>query len=192
MKIGLIGGTFDPPHIAHLVGARRALEQLKLDKVIFVPNNIPPHKPQAVASQSQRLEMVKLAVEYEKNFEVSDFEIQKGGVSYTVETVEHFYKKGYEIFLLIGQDSLVNFHTWKEYEKILQMCKLGWFPRMNENSKTEKKINQKVLEKSIRINSEIIEVSSSRIREYIKKGISIRWIVPDKVIEYINQKQLYK
>lgn len=192
MKIGLIGGTFDPPHIAHLVGARRALEQLKLDKVIFVPNNIPPHKPQAVASQLQRLEMVKLAVEYEKNFEVSDFEIQKGGVSYTVETVEHFYKKGYEIFLLIGQDSLVNFHTWKEYEKILQMCKLGWFPRMNENSKTEKKINQKVLEKSIRINSEIIEVSSSRIREYIKKGISIRWIVPDKVIEYINQKQLYK
>lgn len=190
MKIGLMGGTFDPPHIAHLIGARRALEQLKLDRVIFVPNNIPPHKPSAEAGQIERLEMVKLAIEGEKNFEVSDFEIKSGGISYTFLTVEHFYKQKNEIYLLIGEDSIKMFHKWKNYEIILKMAYLAWLPRIKGKIE-EDEISPEILKRSIRIDSEIIQISSTKIKELIKNGLSIKWIVPDKVIEYIYEKKLY-
>lgn len=186
MKVGILGGTFDPPHIGHLVGAKRALEQLKLDKVIFVPNNIPPHKKPPVASAQDRFNMTKLATEGEKYFDVSDYEIKKGGISYTVETVEHFSKMGYEIYLLIGEDSLYSFHTWKDYKKILELAKIAWFPRINT------KKNYSKIPESIKIESEILDISSTKIREYVKKGISIRWLVPDKVIDYINKRGLYR
>lgn len=188
MRIGLIGGTFDPPHIAHLIGARRALEQLNLDCVIFVPNNIPPHKPPAEAGQIDRLEMVKLAIEGEKGFEVSDFEIKSGGISYTFRTVEYFHRQVSEIYLLLGEDSLKSFHKWKNYERILQLAHLAWFPRAG---KEIHEVSPEILSRAIKIDSEIIHISSTKIRELIKKGFSIKWLVPDKVIEYIYDKKLY-
>lgn len=193
MKLGIIGGTFDPPHIAHLIGAKRALEQLGLDVVIFVPNNIPPHKPPPVASQEDRLAMLRLAVKGEEGFEVSDYEIRKGGVSYTVETVEHFFGLGHDIFLLVGEDSLRQIHTWKDHERILQMAVIAWFPRIKRDKGiTDESASEKILRNSVRIDSEILEISSTKIRDHIKRGISVRWLVPDDVLDYIKKRGLYR
>lgn len=187
-----MGGTFDPPHIAHLVGARRAMEQLRLDSVIFVPTNIPPHKPPPVANQEDRLEMTRLAIKDEENFVISDYEIKKGGISYTYQTIEYFYSKGYEIYLLIGEDSLINLNKWKNYKMILQMSQIAWFPRIKGQKLSDQVIPPDVMKNSIRVDMDILEISSSKIREYIKAGVSVKWLVPNPVIEYINRKKLYR
>lgn len=185
-RIGIFGGTFDPPHIGHLVMAQRAYEQLSLDVVFFVPNNIPPHKESPVASPQDRLNMLSLAVLPHSYFDVSDCEIRRGGVSFSVDTV-FFFRKEFpkaELFLLIGEDSARSFKAWKNYEDILSVVKVAWFPRLTS-------VKGEIPSDFIKIEAEIIDISSSWIRKLIMEGKSIKYLVPDSVLNYIYFMRIY-
>ena len=186
VKMGIFGGTFDPPHIGHLVMAQRAYEELSLDVVYFVPNNIPPHKVKPVASPQDRVNMLRLALLPHKHFEVSECELERGGVSYSVDTVSYFKDKfpDSEIFLLVGEDSARNFKTWKDYQKILEMVRVAWFPRLTDTKGD-------IPSDFIKVEAEILDISSTRIREYLKTGRSVKYLVPDSVLNYIKATKLY-
>jgi nicotinate-nucleotide adenylyltransferase len=185
-KVGIFGGTFDPPHIGHLVMARRAVEQLELKKVFFVPANIPPHKNLPIASAEHRLNMIRLAVIPHKDFEVSTCEIERGGISYTIDTIRFFLDNVWakEFYLLIGEDSAIHFSSWKESEEIKKLVKICWFPRICEGKNP-------IPPEFIKIDAEILDISSSRIRKLIKEGKSVKYLVPEPVLEYIKINKLY-
>lgn len=191
-KIGIFGGAFDPPHIGHLIMARRACEQLGLDKVFFVPANIPPHKKAPVASAEHRVNMLRIALLPHPDFTISTCEIERGGISYTIDTVRFFHQNIFadEYFLLIGEDSALSFFTWKDSSEILNLVKVAWFPRYIQNKK-EDYYRFLDLGNFIKIEAEIIDVSSSRIRQLIKEGKSIKYLVPDGVLMYIEKNELY-
>lgn len=193
MKIGIYGGTFDPIHIAHLIIAEAARNDLKLDRVIFVPSYIPPHKPNRHISAAEiRIEMVERAVGDHSAFVVSDYEIRRQNISYTVETLRYFAEQ-YQIdrdhlFLIIGQDNLKDFDKWKEPEEILRLASLAVAARPEQPE-----IWPTMLEKAaIRfLNSPLMGISASVIRERVRNGQSIRYWVPSVVEEIIRQKGLY-
>jgi len=190
-KIGIFGGVFDPPHIGHLIMARRASEQLGLDKVFFVPANIPPHKKVPVASAEHRINMLRIALLPHPDFTISTCEIERGGISYTIDTVRFFHQNIFadEYFLLVGEDSALNFFTWKDNSEILNLVKVAWFPRYIQNRNEDYRFLD--LRNFIKVEAEIIEVSSSRIRQLIKERKSIRYLVPDGVLMYIEKNELY-
>ena len=129
MKLCLFGGTFDPPHVGHLVIAETIQESERFDKVVFVPASNPPHKAEDISPIESRLEMLRLALVDNDHFDVSDIEIERGGISYAVETIEEA-KEGFgigaeKLYFLIGSDSLLDFHNWKHYEAILNECRVA-------------------------------------------------------------------
>ena len=192
-KIGIFGGTFDPPHIGHLIIAKFAQDELELSKVIFVPTGTPPHRTPTTPADI-RLEMVKLAVDRE--FEVSDFEVKKEGVSWTYETILYFrstFPKS-RLFLIVGEDEVRNFHTWKNPKIILENCTVAWYPRFSDNSETLNILNEKFGSMSknfLMLKAPKIEISSTLIRERVRQGKSIRFLVPQKVENFIAEKNLY-
>lgn len=194
MKVGIFGGTFNPPHIGHLIVAEFIREEFKLDKIIFVPCAIPPHKRNQeylsqVAEPRHRYKMIKMAIGGNNYFEVSDVEINRGGISYTVETVSYFVEKfpSYVFHLLIGADQFIEFHTWKEPFEIVKKVRLLVFNRYGYSiPKTEFSSFADF------ISVPYIDVSASMIRERIKAGRSIRYLVPAEVERYIYLNSLYK
>ena len=190
--MGILGGTFDPIHLGHLILAKQLAEKLKLDKVLFIPSASPPHKDLSEVSDAKiRFEMTKLAVEDNHLFSVSDIELKREGRSYTVITIQEL-KKLYpdsEPYLLGGSDILDEINTWKEPEKIFELIKvvIGVRPGFNKIDK-----DNEFLKKSIVYPINGLEISSSQIREKVKKGESIRYLVPLKVEEFIRAKGLYK
>lgn len=195
MKIGIMGGTFDPIHSAHLIIASFAREEFDLDKVIFMTGGNTPHKDMTGADAADRYEMVKIAVRDNEYFEADDFEIKKTGYSYTVETLEYLKEKypGAELYFIVGSDSLDYMDKWHECRRLFSMCTVLLFERRGFPD-TQKKIEELEKEYSCRIeriDAPIIELSSSMIRERILSGKSVRYIVPDHVIEYIDERGLY-
>ncbi|NLK95248.1 MAG: nicotinate-nucleotide adenylyltransferase [Clostridiales bacterium] len=196
-KWGIIGGTFDPIHIAHLYIAEVAMKKLNLEKVIFMPAGSPPHKTdRRITEASLRLEMVNAAIKGKKGFEVSDYEIQNKGMSYTYKTLEYFNNKKREIYFIVGSDCLMNLHKWREVDKIFSLCKLVVVTRPGF-SKSE--LIKKKIEFEEKYNGEIIflevegkDISSTEIKEYIKEGLEIEKLLPKEVIEIINKKGLYR
>lgn len=189
MNIGVFGGTFDPPHIGHLIVAEHAREELGLNKILFIPSAISPHKQDHHLSEPQfRLEMVHLAVLGHTFFEPSDVEIKRGGVSYTVDTLRKLKEihPGVSLTLLVGLDNLAEFNAWKSPDIIFQLASVAVMTRPgfkcygNESSK-----------KFILCKVPDIEVSSSDIRERFRNGKSIRFLVPKAVESYINFRGLY-
>ncbi|MFH1877362.1 MAG: nicotinate-nucleotide adenylyltransferase [Candidatus Omnitrophota bacterium] len=189
MRIGLLGGTFNPVHIGHLILAQECWYQLDLDKVIFIPAFIPPHKqiPRDI-SAADRLNMVRLALEGDGRFEISTHEIDKSGVSYSIDTIRYFLEKysGSELFFLTGADSAEGLSTWKEVEDILKCVTfvIAARPGWEQNSPYEGSIQRIVMPG--------IELSSSVIREKIRKREPIDFFVPEKVVHYIRNKGLYR
>ncbi|CUS81632.1 nicotinate-nucleotide adenylyltransferase [Candidatus Kryptobacter tengchongensis] len=194
MRVGIFGGTFNPPHIGHLIVAEFIREEAKLNKIIFVPCAIPPHKQNQgylsqIASPHHRFEMVKIAVKNNPFFEVSDIEIKRGGVSYTVETVSYFVERfpTYTFYLLIGADQFRELHTWKDPDEIVKRVRLIVFNRYGY-AIPESKFSQ--FADFITIPN--IDVSASAIRSRVRSGKSIRYLVPAEVEEYIYAKGLYR
>ena len=192
MKLGIFGGAFNPPHIAHLIVAESVREQLQLDKVVFVASADPPHRSDVGrATASTRFEMTKLSVDDNNFFEVSDIEIQRAGKSYTIDTLavlEGLYP-GSKLYLLIGSDNLAEFHTWKSSGEILTKCELVAFSRPDFSMKELK--NE--FAKSARIvNVPHVGISASEIRRRVKMGRSIRYMVRRNVEEYILRNGLYR
>lgn len=193
MKIGIMGGTFDPIHNAHIITARFAAEQYNIDRMLFMTGGNPPHKS-GVTDKLIRNEMTKLGVDGE--FEVNTYEIDKSDYSYTLHTLMHFKETNPndEIYFIIGEDSLRDIGKWYKPQEILRLCILLVFPRTSyENlqaliTDTKDTLDGEILP----VNSPIMELSSTMIRKRIKEGKSVRHMLPDRVLEYIEQNQLYK
>ena len=188
----IFGGSFDPPHIGHLIVARDVKEKLKAKKVIFVPAWRSPFKEGHSAPPEDRLTMVKLCTEEEDGFEVEDYEVKKGGISYTVHTLEYMRRKyGEDLAFLMGSDTFKGFPKWRDPFKILKLAKLVVVGR------GEKPEEPEVFKEFIRsgrilfVNVRRLDISSTEIRERIARGISVRWMVPDPVLDYIIEKGLY-
>jgi len=191
MKICLFGGTFDPPHIGHLLIAQTICEAESFDKILFIPVNIPPHKS-VNTSLEDRLNMLNIAVKDNPNFEISDIEIRRGGVSYTIDTIrkikEVYNIKSNKLSYLIGSDSLLNFHNWKDPEKILDECQIIVAIRPGFRPSD---IPAWILHKIQFANIPRFEISSTNIRTRWVENKTIRYMVTLPVWEYINENQIY-
>ncbi|MFH1552824.1 MAG: nicotinate-nucleotide adenylyltransferase [Candidatus Omnitrophota bacterium] len=190
MKIGLLGGTFNPIHMGHLVLAQECWYLLGLDKVVFIPAHKPPHKEvEAGVSAVDRLNMVRLALEGDDRFEISTHEIDSGGISYSIDTIKHFkreYGDDSELFFLTGSDSAESISMWKDPEDILRLATfvIATRPGWGENSPYEGRVKRIIIP--------AIETSSSMIRQRIRQREPIDYLVPHAAVQYIRQKGLYR
>ena len=191
MRICLFGGTFDPPHIGHLLIAQTVCEAEHFDKILFIPANKPPHK-KVNTSLEDRLAMLNIAVEGNPNFEISDVEIRRGGVSYTIDTVkmvkQEFDQENNEIFYLIGSDSLMDFHNWKDPREILDECQVVVAIRPGFRPSD---ISAWILHRIQFANIPRFEISSTNIRHRWVENKTIRYMVTLPVWEYIHEHNLY-
>ena len=192
MKIGIIGGTFNPIHIGHLIIASDVTGIFSLEKVLFIPSGDPPHKKnQEIIDAAHRLDMVQLAIANDPRFEVSDIEIKRGGKSYTVDTIEeiiNIYGEDSEIYFIAGTDSAGELPTWKEPQKILS---LTHFVAITRPGFPLDKVSKRYRKKMISVQTILLGISSSNIRQRIREGKSIKYLVPPEVEEYIERNNLY-
>ena len=188
-RIGILGGTFNPIHIGHLAMAQMSREQLRLNKVIFVPSFLPPHKKIAdLAAPEHRLNMVQLSIGGNPFFEVSDFEIRKRGKSFTVDTVMHFYRifpQGTKLFFIIGGDSFPTLDSWKDIRSILKMVSI-----IVVNRPGYKKGGHKIKHHSVIMPG--IDISSSFLRQRVRRGKSTKYFTVESVADYIHRYKLYQ
>ncbi|MDP2929505.1 MAG: nicotinate-nucleotide adenylyltransferase [Candidatus Omnitrophota bacterium] len=188
MRIGILGGTFNPIHMGHLILAEEARFKLKLEKVVFVPAFVPPHKDSAeIINAKDRLEMVRLAIEDNPAFKVSTFEIDSKKKSYSIDTLKDFrsmYGEDTELSFITGSDSLKDLFSWKNINDIFKISK---FIVANRPGYPMKDVPKEV--ETVVITP--IEVSSLDIRRRLMEGRSIRYLVPEKVRKYIAEHKLY-
>jgi nicotinate-nucleotide adenylyltransferase len=197
-SIGIMGGTFNPIHIGHLIAAEEVSDKMNLDKVIFIPVGNPPHKEDKIIADSKhRLEMVKLATKNNSKFFVSEIEINRDGITFTYDTLIELHKiyKETKIYFIIGFDTLKDIDTWKRIDDV---CKLCSFIVVNRNN-ISKEMSNEIEKKKGKYKCDIhvvdipnIEVSSTNIRERISLKRSIKYIVTEKVSEYIYNIGLYR
>ena len=189
MRIGILGGTFNPIHIGHLILAEEALVKLNLDKVVFVPTYMPPHKSvEGNIKPADRLKMVELAIADNPAFAVSDYEVGSKKTSYSIETLKEFrarYGEDAQLYFITGSDLLKDLFSWKNVNDIFKMSK---FIVANRPGYPVKEVPKEV--ETVVITP--IEVSSEDIRRRLKAGRSIRYLVPEKVRGYILEHDLYK
>lgn len=197
LRIGIMGGTFDPIHIGHLVIAQEAWYKLHLDKVVFVPAGMPPHKPnEPVIDPEHRFNMTGLAIDGNPAFEISRMEIERSGPSYTVDTLKHLkqvYGEDCEIYFIIGADSLLDIMGWHKPQRIAEMCTLVAAARPGyDTSAAELELPKEIMDKVILLEVPEVGISSTEIRSRVPSGIPIRYLVPCEVEKYIVENSLYK
>ncbi|MFC1806838.1 nicotinate-nucleotide adenylyltransferase [Candidatus Omnitrophota bacterium] len=189
MRIGLLGGAFNPIHNGHLNIAQGAFTQLILDKVVFIPTFISVHKPtDKLIDPQHRLNMIRLAIEGKPEFEISRFEIDETGPSYAIKTVEYFknsLSEDADIFFLIGSDSLCELSAWKSIDRLATLCQFVVAHRPGYELKKDR-FNVSEL------NIESLDIASSEIRVKIENGDSVNGLLPQGVEDYIRNKNLYK
>lgn len=198
-KIGILGGTFDPIHIGHLIVAETVVQECSLDKVVFIPTGIPPHKSNyKVTSSNFRYDMLKIAIEGNESFDVSTMEIDRQGITYTIDTLQAISREPYggdTLNFIIGGDTLMEVGGWKDAAKVVKLCRLIVYqrPGFNEEKvmKEAERLRRLLGASVIFVNGPLLEISSTEIRQRIKKGKSIRYLVPQKVEEYIYSHNLY-
>jgi len=200
-RIGILGGTFNPVHIGHLILAQSALEAFDLEKVLFIPCGTPPHKETAgLIGAEHRLSMVEAALEGDFRFEALDIEIKRGGVSYAVETVAQLRERyrDADLLFIIGSDTLPELHLWKDIRTLLTLCRFACFLRpgfdvqsfLPEDLRLEPALARTVLENLTAARQ--IDISSTEIRYRIAEGLNIRYLVPREVEMYIAEHRLYE
>jgi nicotinate-nucleotide adenylyltransferase len=189
MRTGIMGGTFDPPHNAHIVMAETALREIPLETVLFMPAPDPPLKPAArVTPYEDRLCMVRLAIEGRPGLELSRLEESRTGPSYTVDLLRHFLRANRgDPFLILGADSVCDLPRWKEPEEILALATLVVFPRTGYSSRVTVKGDASV----VLFESPVIDLSSTEIRARVRGGEPVRGLLPDAVAEFVLDKGLY-
>ncbi|MFA5089705.1 MAG: nicotinate-nucleotide adenylyltransferase [Candidatus Omnitrophota bacterium] len=187
MRIGILGGTFNPVHIGHLILAEETREKLSLDRIVFVPACLPPHKDQSdIASGGDRYAMLKMAIQGNPYFSVSDAEIRRKGHSYTIDTIKEF--KGLypqdELYFITGSDLLKYLDDWKDLNEIIGMVR---FLVATRPGYPLEEIPNYIATVAIRA----VDISAFEIRQAIKENKSFRYLVPEAVFNYITQKRLY-
>ncbi len=198
MKMGVLGGTFDPVHKGHLMIAEEARSQLNLSEVIFVPARQSPLKPNRhMAPVEHRLQMLRLAIAGKPCFKLSTIEIERAGPSYTVDTIVQLRRKigqGDELFFILGWDSLAELHKWREPSRIIETCYLVAAPR---SGCTKPDLNALeifipgISERVIFLDKPVVDISASEIRARIAQGLTIGRLVPRPVADYIKEHTLY-
>jgi nicotinate-nucleotide adenylyltransferase len=188
--VGIFGGTFDPVHAGHLITAQAVREVRELEKIIFIPAYISPHKTEIpVLDAVHRLNMLKLSLEGSEYFEYSDIEIKKENISYSVETIRELKKKHGDLELIIGYDNIFEFKTWKDPDEIIRLVKLVVLKR---KTSIEPDFKDKYYKAAVFVETPTIEISSSDIRSRISKGLPVNYMVTDKVKKYIYENNLYR
>jgi len=198
-RVGIFGGTFDPIHLGHLILAQRCLESAKLESVIFLPTYQSPlkeNRPQC--SDSQRIEMLKLAIDGNPKFEVSRFEIEQSERSFTIDTLRHLSRERSDdrLFFIMGSDSLANFHRWKQPREICELADLLIVERPEVNVDFERLtqvVGADLVDKiqSNIVQSPLIEISSTEIRQRSSQRQSIRYLLPRAIEKYIENAKIY-
>jgi nicotinate-nucleotide adenylyltransferase len=195
MKIGILGGTFNPIHLGHLILAEESREKLNLQRLIFVPTFLPPHKDNSdIARPSERYRMIKLAIKKNKYFSVSDIEIKRNGLSYTIETIKEFNNRypHEEIYFIGGGDLASYLDTWKDLNELLKIARFVVATR--PGYPLEKISTYSVLRSAaiLTLTIKAVDISGYEIRRRVKEGRSFRYLVPEQVYRYILKKGLYK
>jgi len=192
MRIGIFGGTFDPPHMGHLIPVEAAREILRLDHVKIIPAALSPHKmDRDLSSPETRLAMVRLAFGENDAFVIDERELRRKPPSYMVDTLEDL-RRQYpedELFLLLGTDNLYDFEMWKSPKRILELAKVVALARPDWNIGLPTNALTREIE---RLDTPLVEISSSAIRKLVMAGRSIRYLVPGPVEEYIRQNGMYR
>ena len=196
MNVGVLGGTFDPIHIGHLVVAEETRIKLGFSEVLFVPAGQPWLKRDRDITQAvHRVEMVRRAIADNPNFKLCTLEVEHAGPSYTVDTLTMLRKQlGSEasLFFILGRDTLAELPLWKEPQKLIQLCRLVVPPRLG--SRDLKHLNAAIpglLDKVIQLDMPVIGISSSEIRQRVAQGLPIRYLVPPEVEKYITEHKIY-
>ena len=210
MNLGVFGGTFNPVHFAHLRLAEEVRETLGLERVLFLPSADPPHKRRELASARQRLEMVELAIAANPRLEARDLELERSGPSYTVDTLGELRRRqpARTLWFLMGADSLTELHTWRQPGRIFELANLAVVARPGTAERALSALLPDSLADGFHEGPAGLEhesgheirmipflplaISASDIRRRIARGASIRYLVPDAVIDYIEKHRLYQ
>jgi nicotinate-nucleotide adenylyltransferase len=196
VDIGILGGTFDPVHIGHLIVAEEARIKLGFSEVLFVPAGQPWRKrDHNITPAVHRVEMVRRAIADNPHFKLCTLEVERPGPSYTVDTLTMLRKQlgnGASLFFILGRDTLAELPLWKEPKKLVQLCRLVVAPRLG--SKDLKHLETSIpglLDKVIQLDMPVIGISSAEIRRRIAQGLTIRYLVPAEVGKYITEQKIY-
>lgn len=184
-KVGILGGTFNPPHIGHLMMANEAYHALELDEVRFMPNAIPPHKKAEGATDEQRQKMVELAIADVPYFEMEMYELEQGGTSYTCDTMEALTNQepDVEFYFIIGGDSIDDLHKWYCVDKLVRYVKFIGLNRPGSEAKTDYPIKM--------VEAPEINLSSTILRKRLATGGTVRYLIPEQVEAFIRKEGLY-
>ncbi|HLK87766.1 MAG TPA: nicotinate-nucleotide adenylyltransferase [Candidatus Binataceae bacterium] len=212
MRVGLLGGSFNPIHFGHLRAAEEVRETLALDLVYFVPAAVPPHKPaEGLAPAEHRLAMVRLATKGNRHFMVSDVEIKRAGRSYTIDTVRHFratLRAPATLFLMMGADAFADFETWKECDELARLSSIVVHTREASDDGTPPRITLAALQRFgysrkddhyvhssgqtlSFVATTVFPVSATLIRDKLRRQQSVRYLMPNEVVDYIQRHGLY-
>jgi nicotinate-nucleotide adenylyltransferase len=210
-RVAVLGGSFNPIHYGHLLLADDVLEQLGLDRVLFVPAGLPPHKPAGqLAPAADRLEMVRLAIGGHPRFTVSDLEVRRPGPSYTVDTLQALAAGGDALFLVIGSETFLDLLTWREPRRVASLARLVVVPRTGSAFDPESTAVQKVLREIgaeggfvqaaapppargvLLVRAASLPLSASELRQRVREGRSLAFRLPPAVIEYLHTRGLYR
>jgi nicotinate-nucleotide adenylyltransferase len=192
VKIGFLGGNFDPVHFGHLLAAQDAYEQYRLDRLVIVPAAHAPLKPgEPQSSAADRLAMLRASTEWDTRFEISDFELLRGGISYTIDSARHFrsiYPRD-ELYWVVGGDQLPQLHLWKDIGELAKLVDFIFLERPGYPVKTAQGIPGLRLH---RCDGHLLAISSTELRDRTRRNQSLDYFVPHKAIVYIRDKGLYR
>ena len=192
MTLGVFGGSFNPPHVAHLALAEACADAAGLDRVLWMPAPAPPHKPaDALVAPEHRLALVRLATEGNARFAASDLEFRRPGPHYTVDTLRALRAEhaDADLALVVGGDSLAGFHTWREPDAILGLARLVVYRRPGADLA---RVAPDVLARTTLVDGPALDLSATELRARIARGLSVRYLVPDAVASYIDTAELYR
>jgi len=192
VKLAIMGGTFSPPHLGHLICAEEAYDHFKFSKVIFVPCARPPHKfGREILDADHRYNMTLLAIQDNPHFEASRIELDRPGNSYSIETVREFRKKygpDTDLYWIVGADAILEMYIWKDIDELLSICK---FVAINRPGYDLSKADQRFLKKVQLFKVTDVDISASEIRRRVRQEESIKYLVPPSVEKYIYENRLY-
>lgn len=184
-RIGILGGTFDPPHLGHLIIAEEVRLALELDEIWFIPTNTPPHKDDAKTGVYDRIKMVELAIETNPHFKINTIEIKRSGKSYTIDTMEELTSlhPDYAFYFLIGADMVEYLPNWHRIDELMELVSFVGVKRSGYKLETDYNIST--------VNIPLIDISSTEIRKRLQNNRSANYLVPERVYAYIRGERLY-
>lgn len=185
-KVGILGGTFNPPHLGHLLMANETLHALSLDEVRFMPNAIPPHKQvRYMPADSQRMTMLQQLIDGEPKFTIEHYELAHGGTSYTIDTMKALRAREpqSQFYFIIGGDSIDTLHTWRQIDELMQLVTFVGIMRPGSVGESPYDV--------LRLQTPQIDVSSTLLRERLANDETVKYLLPEKLAAYIRKEQLY-